>query len=989
MNEDDELKDKATENKAKNVLNEGKSKLVGAVKKLFMLILKKCAKGIIIGVSIILLFVALFHQWENVIFEEVVTITKDAVKTSNNSNQNSNEDSNFAKTVEIIQDGGKWCIKIDKGITDSIEKGLKDKKTEPRHLNLENFDCFREFIKAEIMTQYPVLSDKKLSNDTQGDIITNGLIAIKRIKPGEKNAIQIYYTDQESFKKLCESNDEKALNCFTINDNRELVIANYEKTTVKGETTNSSVEAATPDSEEYTIDSTNIDYLSIVDKYTMPFALQLAILQTSDSVELALEFAKLAQESELEITIQDNIETNTCIETSEIEQKYEGTKNLTYQINKNETTVNATTGNVTTTTVLEGPQESAIPIDPQQVECTTKTTTVTETDTPNLELTKIDTWIAKFNRTYKAKTKTEKSTDGPTEGLEEEQIQCDINTDADVNTFLNGRIQYWNSAITDPVPADTTREIVSQRITLNADVKKVKRKETTVDSTTVTKKFKTKTANVESNEDKIFKIFSGNIAKERDNDEQLAKKLREGYGSIYDAQKWFYNLLKKEETTKNFIDTMKYLINKYKDKNYDGKLDLEQYDADNFETATSGSDGTGGVFGCNLTREEFIKKAKAYKKGDSAYQNNLAKYAGDFYDACKKYNVNPCLAFAHACLETGYGSSSECQSIKNYFGMAHGNTSASGKSYSSVKDSVEDYCKWIIENTTAGTDAYNQSSQVSKKYAKKNKAFSGDPATNMYDLYSRYAFLGATHVTANDDYTVEWGKGGRTYTRIIYGGYDYSSKSWKSKNKYDKECGNKHPKANDKTTTKEQADYAEYSMNNRISILTSIFGEDAMATGSDLLTAAKTIHTYMEQNKYAYCTLGNEKDPSHNGFGKSHGLDTTFEASKKGHHLTCCATYVSWALIDAGYTKVQGAPRQHSGAGLGEEIQRLYKCEKITKKSKLKPGDICFWCTGGRSHTQIYGEKGVWYNAGSNQAILGKPRAYAYNTWDYALRLLE
>ena len=435
MNEDEELKNQANENKAKNVLNEGKSKLVGTIKKIFMIILKKCATGIIIGVSIILLFVVLFHQWENVIYEEVVTIAKDAVKTSDDNNQNGNEDnnadSNFSKTVEIMQDGGKWCIKIDKSITDNIEKGLKDKKTEPRHLNLENFDCLREFIKAEIMTQYPVLSDKKPSNSTEGDIITNGLIAIKRIKPEEKNATQIYYTDQESFKKLCESNDEKALNCFTINDNRELVIASYEKTTVKGETTNSAVQSATPNSEEYIINSTNIDYLSIVDKYTMPFALQLAILQTSDSEKLALEFARLAQESKLEITIQDNIEINTCVETSEIEQKNEGTKNLTYQINKNETTAG-----VTTTTVLEGPQESAIPIDPQQAECTVKTTTVTETDTPNIELTKIDTWIAKFNRTYKSKTKTEKSKDGPTEGEEEEQIQCDINTDTDVNTFL-------------------------------------------------------------------------------------------------------------------------------------------------------------------------------------------------------------------------------------------------------------------------------------------------------------------------------------------------------------------------------------------------------------------------------------------------------------------------------------------------------------------------------------------------------------------------
>ena len=44
-------------------------------------------------------------------------------------------------------------------------------------------------------------------------------------------------------------------------------------------------------------------------------------------------------------------------------------------------------------------------------------------------------------------------------------------------------------------------------------------------------------------------------------------------------------------------------------------------------------------------------------------------------------------------LETDYGSNSECKNNKNYFGMAHYNSASSGKVYSSVADSIEDYCK--------------------------------------------------------------------------------------------------------------------------------------------------------------------------------------------------------------------------------------------------------------------------------------------------------
>ena len=63
-----------------------------------------------------------------------------------------------------------------------------------------------------------------------------------------------------------------------------------------------------------------------------------------------------------------------------------------------------------------------------------------------------------------------------------------------------------------------------------------------------------------------------------------------------------------------------------------------------------------------------------------------------------------------------------------------------------------------------------------------------------------------------------------------------------------------------------------------------------------------------------------------------------------------------------------------------------YKYKKITNKSELKPGDICF---KGGEHVQMYGENGVWYNAGSNNAISKSPYAYPWNEWTFALRLLE
>ena len=74
-------------------------------------------------------------------------------------------------------------------------------------------------------------------------------------------------------------------------------------------------------------------------------------------------------------------------------------------------------------------------------------------------------------------------------------------------------------------------------------------------------------------------------------------------------------------------------------------------------------------------------------------------------------------------------------------------------------------------------------------------------------------------------------------------------------------------------------------------------------TGGSIIECAKTIHEYMEKNNYTYCAYGSNSYEECGTYGKSHGLNDTFEESKNGHHNVCCATYVSWVLQEAGYLK--------------------------------------------------------------------------------------
>ena len=71
--------------------------------------------------------------------------------------------------------------------------------------------------------------------------------------------------------------------------------------------------------------------------------------------------------------------------------------------------------------------------------------------------------------------------------------------------------------------------------------------------------------------------------------------------------------------------------------------------------------------------------------------------------------------------------------------------------------------------------------------------------------------------------------------------------------------------------------------------------------GGRIIECAREIHQYMEQNNYTYCVYGTNSYEECSKYGKSHGLNRTFEESKNGYHNTCCATYVKWVLQEAGY----------------------------------------------------------------------------------------
>lgn len=132
-----------------------------------------------------------------------------------------------------------------------------------------------------------------------------------------------------------------------------------------------------------------------------------------------------------------------------------------------------------------------------------------------------------------------------------------------------------------------------------------------------------------------------------------------------------------------------------------------------------------------------------------------------------------------------------------------------------------------------------------------------------------------------------------------------------------------------------------------------------------ILECAEYIHKYMEDNNYTYCVYYCNSLEECGIYGKSCGLDPTFEESKTGHHNTCCATFVSWVLQEAGYiTRDEHIEYGCNGTG---GITRLLKAKGFTRVelSELEAGDIIIY----DGHVEIYAGDNTKYNAGSGEAI--------------------
>jgi len=182
-----------------------------------------------------------------------------------------------------------------------------------------------------------------------------------------------------------------------------------------------------------------------------------------------------------------------------------------------------------------------------------------------------------------------------------------------------------------------------------------------------------------------------------------------------------------------------------------------------------------------------------------------------------------------------------------------------------------------------------------------------------------------------------------------------------------------------------------------------LLGDDAPSsgtainpTGSDgsleqFISKASEIHRLIKDFKYCVLEQSNPSITSNGGKGRCDHpqevdckLTWPFRASlNENPGLSCCATYVCWALYESGYASFYGT----NGARRTYEICRAERFKPITTIGEVKPGDIAFMGASedGINHTEIKGADG-WYNAGSTSAMQGGARSSNPNNFYIAMR---
>lgn len=579
----------------------------------------------------------------------------------------------FEKTNE---DGTKTKITID-----DIWKNLKDNDSRIKYY-LKNAEELEKLVNAEVVTQFPKLglSDDKL----------DGTIEFERHKM-DGTSKKLKYVDEDTFNDYIEKKDTNAVDYFTINEDGDLLIAVVDKTTEELTQNDKDMElsdytdtmsesdmdaSGNYKSVEYSVVARRVNYKNAISKYTMPFEYLWAFVVISEDKEFSFELADLAKNSEITISIYDNVTTNV------------NTDEYTYKIERKVDTY-AKVAPAADYGVSGYPAEGRYYGDCSTDDTDYKVThtTIYEKNTPVIDVTKANVWIVDYSKEYKYQssetTKEENNHKDmeDTDYKEEKDSPRNSNQDTSllsnghaielqeqcrsfIQTQVNSREESARSAAESSRPKNSTEAIVIPHTTVSVNVEYV---ECNYYFHQINRAEDTK--NTESKQKYVESTVKNRPKVEKDYDEDnfvtilSSARHRNGRENIRETSSWLFKILEENDSTNDMVDLTKYLLYKVTEKSYGVKeYDFGEYEENNYIELSYNSNY--GDWDGNGSQEDFIKAVAPYAVIDM-----------------QQHQIYASVTIAQAIIESGWGKDSIAINYKNFFGMKTRGVSNTGNEY--------------------------------------------------------------------------------------------------------------------------------------------------------------------------------------------------------------------------------------------------------------------------------------------------------------------
>ena len=566
--------------------------------------------------------------------DEISNLTDEEIIDILGLNKKIRGENNFSSLDDVTEADVLWCM------SDEYSKYLSSPEELEKLLN------------AEIITQYPKMG--------QDDSKLDGIIQFERHKTDGTTAT-LTYVDKDTFSSYVQGNDTKALDYFTLDDQGNAMIA-YSNSTTETVTSNYdiNVNEYTPDLKEsdkqadgtykketVTVEAISINYKMTVQKYTMPFQYLWALLVVGEDKDFVLELADLVENSEITISIYDNITTIEDVNTYKFKKETRTDKMVNLFVPNTYGVKGVETQRYWLSEDSPEAQEHydskyGATYEKSDEDYTVTHSKITKTNSVVYDLTKANVWIVDYSKEYSESGNGTPTVENNSVDLENTDYALDsansknsaedasllkdkdaVDFAESTKKYIEGKVNKKSDTSSNTVENSTLDEIESDvkvsvsSVTINSYEHKIERKQENTVSTT-TQKYVAQTptnrpkVDRDADEDNFVTLLCKSSHKK-------AKKILTG-----EVTSWLMEVLEKNEDTVDKVDLTKYLFYKVTGKDYGvTEYDFGEYVNNSFNNI--GISVSSNILFDYLASWENAAVWK-YLRNESSYSEALSKY---------------------------------------------------------------------------------------------------------------------------------------------------------------------------------------------------------------------------------------------------------------------------------------------------------------------------------------------------------------------------